>query len=149
MLKGRCLELVTEAAKLLDSNKMLRLDLQSGNLGVADSGRVAAHFYIQAESVATFNEMLSRTAEPNPTYYGAESGSDQHVEARLLVVVEQSLAELRGSGCIEMGSDDSDDILPTALGIASAQYYLTYRTPMQMQVGIREARKIITTSLQT
>lgn len=64
MLKGRCLELVTDAAKLLDSNKMLRLDLQSGNLGVAESGRVAAHFYIQAESVATFNEMLARTEEP-------------------------------------------------------------------------------------
>ena len=58
MLKRRCLELVTEAAKLLDSNKMLRLHLQSGNLSVADSGRVAAHFYIQAESVATFNDML-------------------------------------------------------------------------------------------
>ena len=90
---------------------------------------------------------FARRVKGNPTYYGAESGSDQHVEARLLAVVEQSLAELRGSGCIEMESDESDDILPTTLGIASAQYYLTYRTPMQMQVGIREARKIITTSL--
>jgi len=65
MLRNRCLELVTEAAKLLDSNKMLRLDGPTGNLGVADSGRIAAHFYIQAESVATFNETLDRIVTPS------------------------------------------------------------------------------------
>lgn len=64
MLRGRCLDLVTEAAKTLDANKMLRLHRASGNLGVVDNGRVAAHFYIQAESVATFIEMLARTKSP-------------------------------------------------------------------------------------
>jgi activating signal cointegrator complex subunit 3 len=61
MLKGRCNELVREAAKLLDLNRMIRYDQQSGNLSVADRGRVAAHFYIQSESIATFNEMLAMT----------------------------------------------------------------------------------------
>ena len=65
MLRNRCLELVIEAAKLLDSNKMLRYDKPSGNLGVTESGRIAAHFYVQAESVATFNETLTRP--PSPT----------------------------------------------------------------------------------
>lgn len=64
MLRKRCLELVTQAAKLLDSNKMIRFDPRSGNLGVVDTGRVAAHFYIQAESVATFNDMFARTLVP-------------------------------------------------------------------------------------
>ena len=62
MLRGRTHELVHEAAKLLDQNQMLRYDLNSGNLGVTHLGRVAAHFYIQAESVATFNERLKHTA---------------------------------------------------------------------------------------
>lgn len=65
MLRNRCLELVTEAAKFLDSNKMLRYDKPTGNLGVVDSGRIAAHFYIQAESVSTFNETLARISQPS------------------------------------------------------------------------------------
>jgi activating signal cointegrator complex subunit 3 len=65
-LRGRCLDLVTEAAKLLDLNKMVRFDANnSGNLSVADRGRVAANYYIQAESIASFNELLGRTPSPS------------------------------------------------------------------------------------
>jgi activating signal cointegrator complex subunit 3 len=65
MLRKRCLVLVTDAAKLLDSFKMIRFDPGSGNLGVANTGRVAAHFYIQAESIETFNDMFERKSVPN------------------------------------------------------------------------------------
>ena len=44
---------------------MLRFDPGSGNLGVAHNGRVAAHFYIQAESVATFIEMFGHIPVPS------------------------------------------------------------------------------------
>ena len=64
-LRQRCVDLVTDAAKLLDANKMLRFDPGSGNLGVAHNGRVAAHFYIQAESVATFLEMFGQIPVPS------------------------------------------------------------------------------------
>lgn len=64
-LSRRCHELVANAAKLLDSTKMLRYDVKSGNLGVASNGRVAAHFYIQAESVQTFQDMFRNDASPN------------------------------------------------------------------------------------
>lgn len=63
-LKGRCLELVRDAAKLLDERRMARFDPASGNLSVTDLGRVASHFYIRAESVATFNEMLGKLPDP-------------------------------------------------------------------------------------
>ena len=63
MLRGRSLELVTEASKLLDENQMVRFD-PSGNLGVTDAGRTAAHFYIQAESVAIFNDKFSTNISP-------------------------------------------------------------------------------------
>ncbi|GMH51646.1 hypothetical protein TrRE_jg2330 [Triparma retinervis] len=59
-LKQKTTELVQSAAKLLDERRMLRYDPRSGNLAVTDHGRVASHFYIQNESVATFNELLSR-----------------------------------------------------------------------------------------
>jgi activating signal cointegrator complex subunit 3 len=59
-LKQKTTELVQNAAKLLDERRMLRYDPKSGNLAVTDHGRVASHFYIQNESVATFNELLAR-----------------------------------------------------------------------------------------
>lgn len=58
MLRGRSVELVQDAARLLAGNEMVRYDIESGNLSVTDLGRTAAHYYIQAESVATFNEKL-------------------------------------------------------------------------------------------
>ena len=64
LLRNRSLELVKDAAKLLDRYKMIRYDPESGNLSVTDLGRVASHFYIQAESVARFNELLERKISP-------------------------------------------------------------------------------------
>lgn len=63
-LNIRCQELVEEAAKLLDFNRMIRYAIDSGNLSVTNRGRVAAHFYIQTESVTTFNDMLGRSESP-------------------------------------------------------------------------------------
>lgn len=57
-LSMRCLELVKQAAKQLDESKMIRANLESGNLSAVSNGRVAAHFYIQEASIATFNERL-------------------------------------------------------------------------------------------
>jgi activating signal cointegrator complex subunit 3 len=49
---------VCAAAKLLDERRMLRFDPRSGNLAVTDLGRTASHFYIQNESIGTFNDLL-------------------------------------------------------------------------------------------
>ena len=59
-LKEKTSDLVISAAKLLDERRMLRYDPRSGNLAVTDHGRVASHFYIRNDSVATFNELLAR-----------------------------------------------------------------------------------------
>lgn len=40
---------------------MIRFHEDSGNLAVTTLGRVASHFYIQHESVETFNDMLKPT----------------------------------------------------------------------------------------
>jgi activating signal cointegrator complex subunit 3 len=58
MLRNKCMDLVMNAAKLLDATKMIRASIATGNLSAIDKGRVAAHFYIQAESISTFNDML-------------------------------------------------------------------------------------------
>jgi hypothetical protein len=43
-----------------------------------------------------------------------------------------------------MEMEEVDSVIhPTSLGIAASQFYLVAQTPMQMQVGLREARKII------
>lgn len=59
-LLNRSRELAIEAAKLLDENKMVRYNSDSGNIAVCNLGRVASHFYIRNQSVATFNEMLEK-----------------------------------------------------------------------------------------
>lgn len=55
-LQGPCHDLIHQAAKLLQEAQMIRY--MDGNLSVADKGRVAAHFYIQAETIETFNDLL-------------------------------------------------------------------------------------------
>ena len=86
---------------------------------------------------------FARRVKANPSYYGVESSSDEDVQSRLLRAVEDTFARLQESGCIESVTHDSDEIQPTVLGIASSQFYLLYRTPKQMQIGLRQARKII------
>lgn len=66
-LSRKSLQLVKDAAKVLDSYKMIRYDVASGNLAVTDLGRVASQFYIRAESVSRFNEMLQRNVSPTPS----------------------------------------------------------------------------------
>lgn len=65
MLRGRCMELVQQAAAYLASNKMVNYHAESGNLGMTNLGRVAAHFYIQAETVCNLNDAMS--LRPFPT----------------------------------------------------------------------------------
>jgi activating signal cointegrator complex subunit 3 len=65
MLRTHCLQLVKDAATYLSTNRMVNFHPESGNLGMTTLGRVAAHFYIQAESVMTFNESME--LKPFPT----------------------------------------------------------------------------------
>lgn len=58
LLKRRCTELVTLAARRLATNRMINFDTASGNLSVLNHGRVAAHYYISTQSIETFNERL-------------------------------------------------------------------------------------------
>ena len=50
--------LVVSAANRLDACRMVRFHRASGNLAVTSLGRVSSHFYLQHESVETFNDML-------------------------------------------------------------------------------------------
>ena len=59
-LRERSRELAVEAAKLLDDRKMARYNPDSGNLAVTSLGRVASHFYIRNQNVATFNKMMEK-----------------------------------------------------------------------------------------
>lgn len=59
-LQERCLELIMRASKELDANKMISYHIESGNLSVLETGRVAAHFYIETESIAIYHELFKR-----------------------------------------------------------------------------------------
>lgn len=53
------LNLVTNAANILDRCLMVRYNEKSGNLGVTDLGRVASHYYIKYSTIEAFNTMLT------------------------------------------------------------------------------------------
>ena len=59
MLDAKRLQLITDAARILDQNRMVRFDPRSGNLAVTDMGRTSSHYYIRHESVEQFNALLS------------------------------------------------------------------------------------------
>jgi Sec63 Brl domain len=91
-----------------------------------------------------FWTFYARRVKANPSYYGAESRSDEHVEIHLLTVAKATLESLSESGCITYTKDDVDaEIIANSLGTASSNYYLTHRTPKQMQLGVRNARKMV------
>jgi activating signal cointegrator complex subunit 3 len=64
-LSVRSVQLVKDAAKTLDQYKMIRFNEASQNLAITDLGRVSSHFYIRAESVAVFNELLEAKKHPD------------------------------------------------------------------------------------
>ena len=57
-LVSRRRELIVAAAKHLAATGMIAYGPDSGNLAAKEMGRTAAHFYVQSESVATFNEQI-------------------------------------------------------------------------------------------
>eukprot|EP01138_Halocafeteria_seosinensis_P005687 gb/GECG01005814.1/.p1 GENE.gb/GECG01005814.1/~~gb/GECG01005814.1/.p1 ORF type:complete len:2316 (+),score=249.07 gb/GECG01005814.1/:1-6948(+) len=103
MLEGKRAELINEAAKRLDECRMIRYNVESGNVAATDLGRVASHFYITHESVEIFNERLGKDHKS-----GMGAGNDvgplneQHVvdlvchaaEFRPLKVRDEELGEL-------------------------------------------------------
>jgi activating signal cointegrator complex subunit 3 len=60
-LSIRTSELIKSAAILLDNYRMIRYDPASGNFAVTDLGRIASHFYLRIETVATFKDMLEES----------------------------------------------------------------------------------------
>jgi activating signal cointegrator complex subunit 3 len=64
MLRSRSLELIQQAVSNLVQTKMVNFHPETGNLSMTDLGRVAAHFYVQAESVKTFNDMMILNPAP-------------------------------------------------------------------------------------
>jgi hypothetical protein len=104
---------------------------------------------VTARTITTIEEVLhylgwtflARRVGKNPSYYGAQSSSTDDVQNFLLETATTAVESLQAEGCIEV--NNNEEILSTPLGLASTYFYLTFRTPKQMQLGIREAYKII------
>ncbi|GKY99048.1 hypothetical protein MPSEU_000860500 [Mayamaea pseudoterrestris] len=92
---------------------------------------------------------FARRVKANPSYYGAKSSDDDDVEEFLFSTVKDTLAQLDESGCIVTQlNDDTAQVKSTSLSIAAASYYLSHRTPKQMQFGVKEGRRIVLNYLE-
>jgi activating signal cointegrator complex subunit 3 len=58
-LEVRRVDLIKEAAGILDQCMMIRYSSHSENLSVTDMGRVASHYYITHGTIESFNSMLT------------------------------------------------------------------------------------------
>ncbi|XP_038655200.1 activating signal cointegrator 1 complex subunit 3 isoform X1 [Scyliorhinus canicula] len=52
-------ELVIEAGQKLDKARMVRFEARTGYFSITDLGRTASHYYIQYNTIETFNELFS------------------------------------------------------------------------------------------
>jgi activating signal cointegrator complex subunit 3 len=93
---------------------------------------------------------FARRLKANPSFYGAEAGTDEVVEQFLLTVVQETVENLKEFGCIDPATDDAvdSDLNATILGSAACKFYLLCGTPKQMQFGVREANKMILSCLE-
>ena len=97
-LQRHCTKLISEAARQLEQNQMIRHHTDTGNLSMAYKGKVAAHYYIQAESIATFNDMLKSQQQREQQlreHGGAISMPDSAVSDAFLLKLVCSATEFR------------------------------------------------------
>jgi activating signal cointegrator complex subunit 3 len=92
-LRSYCLELVSTAAKALDREKMIRYHVESGNLAATETGRIAANFYVQAESVATFQVMFGRRIQTDSGLVRMVASASEFSQMKLR---QEEIKELEG-----------------------------------------------------
>ena len=97
---------------------------------------------------------FARRVKINPSFYGAKSDSEDDVEDFFFETVKNTMKALGNYGCIHLEDDlekieDNCAVTTTVLGLAASNYYLQYRTPLQMREGAREVRNIISRMLES
>ena len=60
-LEKRCLDLVHTAACVLDKQNLVRYEKKTGNFHATELGRIASHYYLTHETIATYNQLLKPT----------------------------------------------------------------------------------------
>eukprot|EP01041_Mallomonas_annulata_P004134 gene4134-8214_t len=75
-LENKRLELIKNAAEILNSCMMIRYDKNSGNLGVTDVGRIASHYYIKYSTIDAFNNMLREHMSEKESFHILCSSSE-------------------------------------------------------------------------
>lgn len=61
LLEQRRADLIHTAAALLGRNNLIKYDKKSGAFQVTDLGRIASHYYLTHETMATYNQLLKPT----------------------------------------------------------------------------------------
>lgn len=85
---------------------------------------------------------FARRARMNPSFYGAKSSDDGDIADFLHKTVLDCIEELKQDRCI-VSDNDCIHLAPTHLGVAASKYYLSPKTPHQMEKGCKESRKLI------
>ncbi|WAR22369.1 U520-like protein [Mya arenaria] len=61
LLQQRRKDLIHSAAMLLDKHNLIKYDKKSGHFQVTELGRIASHYYLTHETIATYNQLLKPT----------------------------------------------------------------------------------------
>jgi activating signal cointegrator complex subunit 3 len=88
----------------------------------------------------TWTYFFRRLAK-NPAYYNLDGNNANSINDYLNSLVNENLAKLRDSGCVELATD-SDSISPTQLGHLASFYYVSHETVAHLQNTIHGSSSI-------
>eukprot|EP00736_Rhodelphis_marinus_P012662 Rmarinus@m.14169 len=91
LLEQRRVDMIHSAALMLDKHHLVKYDRKSGNFLTTDLGRVASHFYVSHESIATYNEYLKPTLDDIDVFRIFSLSS----EFRFMIVRDEEKIELQ------------------------------------------------------
>jgi replicative superfamily II helicase len=89
---------------------------------------------------------FSRRVKVNPSYYGASSGNAEDIKNFFSRTIKDSLHNLYREGCIIVDAADFAEveahttITSSVLGRTASNFYLCYKTPIQMRKSILSLR---------
>ncbi len=83
LLEKRRADLVHTSACSLDKNNLIRYEKKTGNLQVTELGRIASHYYITNDTMATYNQLLKPTLSEIELFrVFSLSGEFRHITVR-------------------------------------------------------------------
>ena len=84
---------------------------------------------------------FSRRVKKNPSFYGVKSSSQGDVFEFMFETARKSIFKLKDHECISL--TDENDVGTTSFGLSASKFYLDFKTPKKMFLGVQAAMNLL------